>query len=119
GIALSAVQNVGLWKRLEYIESLGVVTFFVSAGGPVYAYRPTLDPSTVPAPTSTPTSTPAPTPTPTPTPTPAPTPTPTTTSIAAASAGSLKMTSTTAPLAGPSFALSISKHLDFARIGNR
>lgn len=114
GIALPAVQNIGLWKRLEYIESLDVVTFFVSADGPVYAYRPTLDPSTVPAQTTT-TATPAPNPTPAPTPT--PTPTPTLTPVA--STGTLKLSTVAVPYTGPSGVLGSSKHLNFARFGNR
>jgi hypothetical protein len=55
GIALASSPNVGLWKRLEYIEPLGVVTFFVSARGPVYAYRPASVPGTTQTPASNPT----------------------------------------------------------------
>ena len=130
GIALPAAVNLGLWKRLEYVESLGVVTFFVSADGPVYAYRPTADPATVPTPTTTtaPTTTPTPstTPTPTPTPTPSPTPTPTPTPspapspiIPAPSTGTLKLATTAVPYNGVGGVMGSTKHITFARQGNR
>ena len=31
---------IGIWKRFHYVEPLRALTWFYSAGGPVYAYRP-------------------------------------------------------------------------------
>jgi hypothetical protein len=99
-----------LWKRLEWHESLGVATFYISARGAVYAYRPG---------TATTSSTPTDTPVATPTPAPTPTPNPTTITTQSPVIGSLKLSAQAVPYTGPGATLGLSKHLNFARLGSR
>ena len=116
GIGLVAEGNQGLWKRLTFHENLGVVTFYIGSATPVYAYRPPPIGSPVPPSTITPPPTPAPSPAPGPSPSPVPSPSPAPTP----STGTLKLVSTTlVPWTGVGAVLGLSKHLDFARIGNR
>jgi hypothetical protein len=107
GITLAVEGNQGLYKRLEWHEGLGVATFYISAGGPVFAYRPGTGTTT----NSSPPSTPAPAPAPTPVPPPVVT--------SPALAGSLKLSSVAVSYTGPGATLGVSKNLEFARVANR
>jgi hypothetical protein len=113
GIALAREGNQLLYKRLEYHEQLGVVTFYIGAGSPVYAYRPPAVGAPVPA--STPPPPPAPTPPPTtnspPTTTPAPPP--------VLATGTLRATTVAIPFSGIGAKQNQSKNLDFAYVNGR
>lgn len=59
GLTLPAASgNVGLYKRLHGHDDLGVVTCYIDADGPVFAYRPPAIDAPVPVPAPTPTPTP-------------------------------------------------------------
>jgi hypothetical protein len=109
GLSIPATLNNTLFKRLEWHENLGVATFFLSARGPVYAYRPGTPAQTSSSTAPGPTTQPAPTSTST-------TSSSTTSSSTTAIPGNLNLGVTAVPYTGPAGVLGISKHLDFARL---